>query len=272
MHRDLLRISERAIRRAAHDHGQGFNLPLIAVRQAVSEAWVRAIRKASFRSSANDRALQGYGAMSAREFMGVNARQRWANWRTIPRNLHLACPARPLRCLDLCCGTGDSTQVLAWHLPVGSRILGLEYQPAFVAQAAGRRYPHAGGSAARVAFRAQSVLETFCDEDGTPIADGSIDLVNSSGAVGCHFTPDATRTLAREIARVLAPSGLALIDAGEAGTPAGVCEEIFGALGFVRRRAVRSCWLDRYAHLCFARAAASASPAPAVAASGLSVR
>jgi SAM-dependent methyltransferase len=251
----LLHIGERAIREAARVNGQGLNLPLAAARQAVTEAWVRTKRKADFRDAGNEAARAGYLAMSAGEFEGVNARQRWANWRTIPRGLDGACPARPQLALDLCCGTGDSTAVLAWHLPEGSRIIGLEFQPEFVEQARTRSYAHAGGGAAEVSFRAQSVLERFRDADGGELAAGSIDLANSSGAVGCHFHADATAVLAAEIARVLRPGGLALIDAGEDGTPPAEVERIFAALGFALLRSSKSCRVDRYRQLCLRKSA-----------------
>ena len=249
-----LRIPESAIRLAARRHGQGMSLPFIAIRQAVAEAWVRTVRRAAFRDQRNDQALRGYLMMSAGEFSGVNARQRWANWRIIPRNLHGTCPDRPLFVVDLCCGTGDSTRVLAWHLPQGSQILGLEYQPAFVAQARLGSYEDARGNPVPVHFQPQSVLEPFCDAQGVRLADASVDIVNSCGAIGCHFTADATRQLAREVARVLRPDGFALLDAGKAGTPAPELEGIFQELGFRRQRTVRSCFLDRYAQLSFTRA------------------
>ena len=248
-----VRISESQIRQAAWRHGQGFSLPFIALRQAMTEAWVRTVRRAAFRQQQNDQALQGYLMMSAGEFSGVNARQRWANWRIIPRNLHGSCPDRPLFAIDLCCGTGDSTRVLAWHLPAGSHILGLEYQPAFVEQARRGSYRDPQGREVAVRFQAQSVLETFRDATGQALPDGSVDVVNSCGAIGCHFTAASTGLLAREVSRVLAPGGIALLDAGKAGTPARDLEGIFVELGFTRLRTVRSCFLDRYAQLSFAR-------------------
>ncbi len=97
------------------------------------------------------------------------------------------------------------------------------------------------------------MLETFRDASGAELHAGSVDLVNSSGAVACHFTPEATATLAREIARVLAPDGVALIDAGAEGTPPRDLERIFAEHGFRARRAVRSCWLDRAVQIAFER-------------------
>jgi SAM-dependent methyltransferase len=247
-----LSINESRIRSAARRNGQGWNIPLIAARQAAVEVWTRA-SGARFRRADNADACRGYQALSARDLAAVNARQRWANWRTIPRNLDGHCPDRPLRALDLCSGTGDATAVLAWHLPRGSRILGLEYQHTFVAEARRRHFRDAQGTLVETRFSAQSVLERFRDEQGEVLADASMDLVNCSGAVGCHFRAEAAATLAREVARVLRPGGLALIDAGDAGTSPETLERICWKLGLSRLRAARSCWLDRYVQICFRR-------------------
>ncbi|HEX3133611.1 MAG TPA: hypothetical protein VHX44_08510, partial [Planctomycetota bacterium] len=44
-----------------------------------------------------DAARKAYQRMTTTEFVRINARQAWANWRTIPRNLHGHLPIdRPL--------------------------------------------------------------------------------------------------------------------------------------------------------------------------------
>jgi SAM-dependent methyltransferase len=188
--------------------------------------------------------------MSADEFAGINARQSWANWRTIPANLHGHVDGQPVAAVDLCCGAGDSTEVLAHVLPPGSRILGLDSSPGLVRAARGRRYRDARGRLVHVCFRVQSVLEPFRGPDGALVADGSLDLVHSSGAVGSHFAPGATRRLLVEIRRVLRPGALALIDAGRRGTPPDVLEELLADAGFDVCRRSRSCFLDRYWQYC----------------------
>src|SRR5262245_8177039 len=86
-----------------------------------------------FRTTDLDQLAQAYAAMSADEFDAINGRQDWANWRTIPRALHTGkLPQRPLDILDLGCGTGSSTQVLAWHCHPRSRILGYELAAALI--------------------------------------------------------------------------------------------------------------------------------------------
>ncbi len=221
------------------------------LRQAWHETRVRRLRHIQFRSRENDKAREAYAAMDPWEFEGINARQAWANWRTIARNLGGRVPRRPLRALDLCCGTGQSTAVIAHHLAPGSEVLGLEYSLRLVAVARSRSYPTASGELLRVRFRAQSVLEAFRDEEGAVMADGSVDLANSCGAVGCHFDPEATRTLAAEVARVVRPGGLAAIDSGRSGTGHADLRAIFADHGFEAIHRARSCFLDPYLQVCF---------------------
>jgi SAM-dependent methyltransferase len=222
----------------------------IVLRQAYHETRVRRWRGLRFRSVRPNEVRGAYQAMQPWELEGINARQAWANWRTIPRNLEGRVDGRPLQAIDLCCGTGQSTEVLAYYLPAGSSILGLEYHAHFVEAARGRSYRTRSGVRAHVSFRAQSVLETFRDPSGAPVGDQSVDLVNSSGAVGCHFDRDATATLADEVARVIRPGGLALIDSGRAGTPEREVCALFEARGFRPLHRARSCAFDRYVQVC----------------------
>jgi len=218
-------------------------------RQAWTELQVWRRTRLSFRDDRNDKALRAYGAMTESEFEGINALQAWANWRVIPRNLRGRLPTRPCRALDLCCGVGHSTEVLAHFLPLGSEILGLECHPAFVARATRRSYRGADGAPARVKFRAQSVLEPFRDERGRPLENGSVDLVNSCGALGIHFDAAALDSVAKEIARVLRPGGLATIDSGKQGVRKDEMIRIFEKHGFEARGWAKSCFLDRFTQI-----------------------
>lgn len=227
------------------------NLAEIFIRQALSEFRFVLRNRVTFRKRRNGDACDAYRVMGSREFESINARQQWANWRLIPKNLSGHVPAKPVIAIDLCCGTGQSTEVLSWYLPVGSQILGIEYNPSFVKEAAARRYFHSGGSVVDVRFTVQSVLETFRGPDGIRLADGSVDLVNSCGAVGCHFDRGATARLAHEVARVLKPGGLAAIDSGAAGTPKRELIEIFESAGFRASHARKSVFLDPHTQVVF---------------------
>ena len=218
-------------------------------RQAWTEfrvAWRTHLR---FRHARNEDAVRAYCAMTEAEFEGINARQKWANWRTIPRSLAGRLPDRPCRALDLCSGAGHSTEVLAHYLPPGSEILGLEFNPIFAAYAARRDYRGRAGERVRVAFHTQSVLDPFRDERGRPLHDESVDLVNSCGALGIHFDAPSIDELAREIARVLRPGGLATIDSGKEGVHKDEMIRIFERHGFEARTFAKSCFLDRFTQI-----------------------
>src|SRR5688572_13470296 len=108
----FVRIGERTIRRVARLRMAGQNIVSIFLRQAFYEARVARWKKVSFRGRENERARRAYCAMSPADFDGINARQRWANWHVIPRNLDGRLPSGPVRAIDLCCGVGHSTEVL----------------------------------------------------------------------------------------------------------------------------------------------------------------
>jgi len=154
---------------------------------------------------------------------------------------------------------GHSTEVLACYLPVGSRILGLEFNPDFVQVARSRnaKYVHQSGVPVQVRFAAQSVLRTFRDDAGIDVSAGSVDLVNCCGAVGVHFKPEATLILAKEVSRVLRVGGVATIDSGPYGTSAKELTRIFCGLGFSRLNAARSCFVDYSMQVCFRKESAS---------------
>src|SRR5688572_10765652 len=130
-------------------------------------------RGVHFRSTDLTAVAAAYAAMTAEEFEAVNGRQEWANWRTVPRALAGRLPDRPWRVLDLGCGTGTSTRVLAYYSPAGSEILAYDLAPALLAQARRRRYVHRGGGDARVQFVCQGLTEAFRAGDGRELADGS---------------------------------------------------------------------------------------------------
>lgn len=246
----FLHFSARDIRRNARRNGPAQPIALIVARQALAETRLKLLKNIDFRHRRNRDACRAYCAMEGGEFENINARQAWANWRSIPRNLSGRLPSRAVNIIDLCSGTGQSSAVLAFYAPAGSSVLGLEYNAEFVEMARRRTYRHGAGGGVTVTFRAQSVLDPFQAADGTPIPDASIDVVNASGAVGCHFDAAATATLAQEVRRVLKPSGLALIDAGSSGTsPDEVCG-IFEACGFTVVNRAKSCVFDRYTQLC----------------------
>lgn len=245
------RWDEATIEAVAKERLHFETLPKIVLRQGMTELGLL-MKKVNFRRNENGKAAQAYRAMSIEEFEGINARQVWANWRTVPKNLNgLLDFSRPLRALDLCCGTGQSTEVLACYLPPSSTILGIEQNPDFVTVARERAILDGRGLRATTAFRAQSALETFHDEKGNVIPAESVDLVNSSGAIGHHFKPEMTLLCLQEVARVLKPEGIALIDSGVMGTKPQQVRAIAEALGWTEIRSSRSRWMDPLLQIVF---------------------
>jgi SAM-dependent methyltransferase len=171
-------------------------------------------RGVHFRTTALADIAAAYAAMTRAEFNAINGRQDWANWRTIPRALSGHVPNRSLRVLDLGCGAGSSTEVLAFYCPAGSWITGYEVAGPLLDFAARREYRQRHGALQEVDFVAQPIHETLRDADGDPVPGGSVDVVSSSGVVGFHLDEETVGPLLAELDRVLRPAGVALIDVG----------------------------------------------------------
>jgi SAM-dependent methyltransferase len=198
----MLVLSEREIR----SNGPG-RILVVCWRQWRMEREL-ARRGIRFRATAFDQVLAAYAAMSGAEFDAINGRQDWANWRTIPRALSGRVPDRPLRVLDLGCGTGSSTRVLAHYCPQGSRITGYEIAEPMLAFASRRDYRQRDGTKADVDFLCRGVTEVLREPDA------SVDVVNASGVVGHHLEPGTISPLIAEMRRVLTPPGVAMLDIG----------------------------------------------------------
>lgn len=252
-HRKRLSWPESFIVSTAVEQGPKLSLAAILRRSFFREIVLYYRRRIEFRTTQNMAASAAYSKMTLEEFRDINLRQAWANWRTIPRNLNGRLPPDGVQAIDLCCGTGDSVAVLAYYLPDGSQLTGLEFNKRFVAAARRRMYCNRSGHIVRPRFHCQSVLETFRDAAGRQFAGGSIDLVNASGALGCHFQASELRSLSTECARVLRPGGLALVDSGYDGVNQTRMAQLFEAAGFRVLGSARSCLWDRRAQICLER-------------------
>lgn len=242
--------AEGEIRKNARRLGPAESLAMLGWRATWRSWWLQIRRQIDFRRCDNAEALQAYQTMRIAEFIDINGLQAWANWRAIPRNLSGQLPDRPVFAIDLCSGIGDSTAVLAYYCAPGSEILGLEFHAAFVEHARRRSFWNCIRHPANVSFVAQNVLDTWCDRDDRVLTDGSVDLVNAIGAVGCHFDRDALLNLASQCRRVIRPDGLALMDAGRGGICADQLVDVFWAEGFRCVGQARSCWLDLGQQIC----------------------
>lgn len=227
------------------------NLPTAVWRQWRAERAL-ARRGISFRDT-NPRALRAaYGRMRADEFAAINARQNWANWRTIPALVRRIPLPGPWKVLDLGSGQGDSTEVLAWCCPRRSEFLGYDLAPAALRHAAARRYRHESGGLAKVRFRRQSIDKHWRDVDGRPIDDASVTLVNASGILGHHIDHRRMVRIVAELARVLRPGGWALLDLGPTFDRRRMTELLddFALLPVAHQR---SCWLDPFGQIAFCK-------------------
>jgi SAM-dependent methyltransferase len=250
-----LTLSKPAIRR----QGLG-GLLAVCWRQCRTERAL-AQRGIHFRSTDPDRVAAAYAAMSVEEFDAINGRQDWANWRTIPRCLCGHVPARPLRILDLGCGTGSSTRVLACCAPAGSHITGYELAGPLLAVARGRSYTGDDGQPAHVDFCCQAVTEPLRQADGRLMPEQSVDVVNASGVIGHHLNERTIAPLVSEIRRVLPPDGIAMLDVGPSlGERA--LTRILRPAGFHKLGRWRSWWLDQTGEVVYVRDGPSNGESP----------
>jgi SAM-dependent methyltransferase len=233
----MLTFDEHLIRR----HGPG-SLLGVCWRQWRTERRL-ARRGVRFRTTDPAEAAAAYAAMTAAEFNAINGPQDWANWRTIPRALSGHVPNRPLRVLDLGCGLGSSTAVLAFYCPAGSHLTGYEIAAPLLEVARRRPYRHRDGAPAQVDFCCQGVTEALRQADGAPVPAGGADVVSASGVVGHHLTPATAGPLIAELRRVLIPGGVAMLDVGPTLRDAPL-SRLLTAAGFRRLGHWRSCWLD----------------------------
>ncbi len=191
-----------------------------------------------------------YASMNSSEFAHINACQKWANWRTLPKLLSKVETSGAWKIVDLGCGHGYSTEVLSWYSPEGSRLIGYDLAVSSLKIARGRTYFHSSGRVADVVFRSQPIDETWLDCDGHIISDRSITLVNASGIVGHHLSLDRLQLVVREIRRVLMPHGWALLDVGPRISRDDLAE-VMRSFEFQFVCHCRSCWLDPYGQSAF---------------------
>lgn len=228
---------------------QSSHLPAICWRQWRTERALRR-RGVDFRTTDPVKARQAYAAMTPAEFTAINGRQAWANRRTILRSLAGLLPDRPLRAIDLGSGIGSSTMVLADALPPGSMIIGIEFASPLVEIARSQAEASSSASRQKLTFVVGSVTETYCHEEGQPIGDASVDVVNASGIIGHHLDPPDAERAVDEITRVLKSKGLAALDVGPR-FPVKALAELMTSSGYSQIRRTRSNLFDRTGQIVF---------------------
>ena len=109
-----------------------------------------------------------------------------------------ASAARPLRVLDVGCGTGHLLKMLGAALPTEAKLFGLDLSPHYIARA-------------REVLPRDLDVSLVCDDaEKLPFLDASFDAVTSIYLV--HEVPKEVRArILREMARVVRPSGLVVV-------------------------------------------------------------
>jgi SAM-dependent methyltransferase len=246
---DVLKISEWQIRKNAPSI---LSFIPLSIKQFISE---RSYKQSGvdFRKTNPDEVKKAYGSMNDVGFQMINARQEWANWRTIPRSMSGRIPRRPIKILDVGCGAGTSSEILALYLPAGSSILGIDLTPSLIEIAKQKSYKNTDGDAIKTEFLVQPATETIRMHDGSPLPDESIDYVNTSGVVGHHLTTSQLEAFASEIHRILKKKAYAAIDSG----PNLKKEQIVPILmhhGFLFEKRIKAFWIDPRGQLIFQKA------------------
>jgi SAM-dependent methyltransferase len=207
-----------------------------------------------FRTTAPEKLASAYSAMDSHGFQAINGRQEWANWRTIPLSLSGNIPNHPLFLIDLGCGIGASTEVLAYYLPLGSEILGIELNPQFVQIASERTFFHQSHSSIKTTFSCQNLQERFRSPSYEVVSAETVDYINSSGVVGHHFNRTQFQLLTQELKRVLRPQGVLALDVGPTLSQAQM-RSILEPLGFSFLKRVRCSFFDPYGQALFKKQA-----------------
>lgn len=244
-----LNIPERRIQELS----QRFAPTRALIPAVLKQCWVewlsRIIRGANIRTLDNRHVLKAYEKLTPNELRSVNMRQHWAAWRAIPRSLSSVVVDQPVAAIDLCCGLGESTRILAHFLTPGSRILGIDFDARFIRHA--QNAPSTRTD--RCDYRVQSVLAPWHDQDGVLVPDMSVGLVHSIGALAFHFTRFEIEIIVKNAWRVLRRGGALVLDMRRFGRERIQLLKSISAGGFKHVKSASSCLLDRTTQESFLR-------------------
>jgi SAM-dependent methyltransferase len=196
-------------------------------------------RHVHYRTTDSVRVAEAYGSMSEEEFDSINGPQEWQNRRFIPRIIQSLRLRKPLLAIDLGCGSGQSSQMLASQLPPGSTLLGYDVCDRLLARASHRTYRDISGAPLKARFVNQSIAQPLHDSEGGRLDAGSVGLVHAAGVVGHHLTESDVGAMAAEIAHVLALTAFLVLDSGPA-MPRARLQEILAEYGFALRDTLRA--------------------------------
>lgn len=198
----------------------------------------------------------GFASLIGADFDEYNLPQSWVERRQIPRVLHRRVPKQRASILDLGCGPGTSTEVIAHFAHPSWEVIGYDLTPHLIEAARSRAeeggFKNHQGEAIAPTFVCQNIAAPLM-RNGSPIPDASIDLALSGGVVGLYLRRRDAITLVRELRRVVKPGGHIALDAGPS-----IPERLLRALaerhGFEFIERVRSFWIEPRPKLVFRRA------------------
>ena len=197
----------------------------------------------------------GFGGLEGEDFDEYNFPQVWVERRQIPEAIDGRIPARDAVVLDLGCGPGTSTEVLAYFADPSWTIVGYDLTRHLIERARLRaargEFRNRAGSVITPEFRCQNVAEPLRRGSGA-IEDASVDFAISCGVVGLYLQHDEASRLARELSRVVKPGGYAAIDAGPA-NPVATVRAVMSEAGFIEAGVARSFVIEPRPKIVFRR-------------------
>ncbi|CAK0754045.1 putative Class I SAM-dependent methyltransferase [Gammaproteobacteria bacterium] len=242
------------------DHKAATTLPIVTpsltnlVRLKWRQFQIETIGGYRFRGQERAFVQDAYNGMDDNTFSAINGAQEWVNWRQIPRALQGRIRENAALIVDLGCGPGSSTRILAWYGMPAWRIIGVDFSEDLIGRArhlaSSGAFRTAAGERLAVEFIAGSVTEPLHDASGKLLADHSVDYVNSSGVVGHHLSEDSFEYLAKELKRIVKCGSFVALDSGPHLKGRAICR-IMKKFDFVLRTRVRSVPFDPRPQLVF---------------------
>lgn len=200
---------------------------------------------------------EGFGALRGADFDEYNLPQVWVERRQIPQAVHGRVPMRDAVVLDLGCGPGTSTEVLAYFADPSWTIIGYDLVEHSI-KAARERAARGGfrsraGTVIHPLFECQNIAQPLLLR-GQPLKEGTVDFVISGGVVGLYLRPADVEKLIRDLRRIVKPGGYVALDSGPS-VPPETLRAIARENGLAFRTIAKSFWIEPRPKLVFQREA-----------------
>ncbi len=201
----------------------------------------------------------GFDALRGDDFHEYNLPQAWVERRQIPLAIRGRIPAHGATVLDLGCGPGTSTEVLAYFADPSWTIIGYDLIDHSIAVARARaersEFRNRTGAVIRPVFECQSIARPLL-RAGLPIASASVDFAVSGGVVGLYLQPTDAAQLLDDLSRIVRPGGYIALDAGPS-VPVATLRALGHNRGFVFHSLAKSFWIEPRPKLVFQRLGSS---------------